>query len=133
MQEICTERSIAVLGALIKDRLKAGLTPDPTILDLDEIELKEARLVDSEPILIITFNTQQVSISTPFHAICCASCFLCRDHNRTWLNLDSKLCCVLRMGRGGTGALKTSRFCSCCSDYYLAWHSTGSLRQKSEK
>eukprot|EP00960_Hanusia_phi_P073568 768041-Hanusia_phi.AAC.6 len=33
---------------------------DPTILDLDEVELREARMVDGEPILIVRFVTQQV-------------------------------------------------------------------------
>jgi import inner membrane translocase subunit TIM44 len=60
LEEICTERSMAVLGTIIKDRLKKGLKIDPTILDLDEVELREARLVDSEPVLIVTFQTQQV-------------------------------------------------------------------------
>lgn len=34
-----------MLGAVIKDRLKSGLRLDPTILDLDEVELREARMV----------------------------------------------------------------------------------------
>mmetsp|Transcript_43797 Transcript_43797/g.103095 ORF Transcript_43797/g.103095 Transcript_43797/m.103095 type:complete len:441 (-) Transcript_43797:43-1365(-) len=61
LEPICTERSIAVLGALIKDRLTKGVSVDPYILELDDVELREARLVDSEPILIITFQTQQVN------------------------------------------------------------------------
>jgi len=61
LEPICTERSIAVLGALIKDRLQKGHSVEPYILDLDDVELQQARLVDGEPILIITFQTQQVN------------------------------------------------------------------------
>jgi len=60
MQDMLTERSTAMLGAVIKDRLKSGLRLDPTILDLDEVELREARMVDGEPILIVRYETQQV-------------------------------------------------------------------------
>lgn len=60
MQDLLTERSTAMLGAVIKDRLKSGIRVDPTILDLDEVELREARLVDGEPVLIIHYETQQV-------------------------------------------------------------------------
>ena len=45
-----TERSTAMLGAVIRERLKNGLRLDPTILDLDEVELREARMVDGEVI-----------------------------------------------------------------------------------
>jgi len=60
MEDMLTERSTAMLGAVIKERLKNGLRLDPTILDLDEVELREARLVDGEPVLIVRYETQQV-------------------------------------------------------------------------
>jgi hypothetical protein len=60
MEDLLTERSTAQLGAVIKDRLKAGLRVDPHILDLDEVELREARMHDGEPILIVKYETQQV-------------------------------------------------------------------------
>ena len=60
MQDLLTERSTAMLGAVIKERLKNGIRQDPTILDLDEVELREARLVDGEPVLIVHYETQQV-------------------------------------------------------------------------
>mmetsp|Transcript_29945 Transcript_29945/g.73695 ORF Transcript_29945/g.73695 Transcript_29945/m.73695 type:complete len:434 (-) Transcript_29945:386-1687(-) len=60
LQKICTERSLSQLGFLIKERLSKGLTPDSHILDLEEVALQEARLVDGEPVLLISFQTQQV-------------------------------------------------------------------------
>lgn len=59
-QKICTERSFSQLSYIIKDRIDKGLTPESYILDLEDVTLHEARLVEGEPILVISFHTQQV-------------------------------------------------------------------------
>lgn len=60
LQTICTERSLSLLGHLIKERKEKGLKADPHILDLEDVALMEARMVDGEPILLVTFSAQQV-------------------------------------------------------------------------
>uniref|UniRef100_A0A7S0TQT8 Tim44-like domain-containing protein n=2 Tax=Hemiselmis andersenii TaxID=464988 RepID=A0A7S0TQT8_HEMAN len=60
LHDICTERSLSLLGHIIRDRLQKGHTCDPHILDLEEVQLQEARMVDGEPVLLVTFQTQQL-------------------------------------------------------------------------
>lgn len=76
LQTICTERSLSLLGHLIKERKEKGLKVSPHILDLEDIALMEARMVDGEPILLVTFSAQQVhcvrdkKVRDPSHCKC---------------------------------------------------------------
>lgn len=58
--DVCTERMVAYFGAEIQTRLQKGHVVDSTVMDVDDVELEKAFIWDGEPVLVISFCTQQV-------------------------------------------------------------------------
>jgi len=58
--DLCTERMVAYFGAEMQARLQKGHVVDSTVMDVDDVELEKAFIWDGEPVLVISFCTQQV-------------------------------------------------------------------------
>lgn len=57
----CTEGAYAMLNASIRERVTEGIVMDTNILDVSEVELTAGRVLEDSPVLIVTFNTQQIN------------------------------------------------------------------------
>jgi len=61
LKEHCTEDAYRMLLASIKERATEGVEMDPSILNIDDVELTAARFLEDEPVLIISFAAQQIN------------------------------------------------------------------------
>lgn len=57
----CTEGAYAMLNASIRERDTEGIVMDTNILDVSDVELTAGRVLEDSPVLIVTFNTQQIN------------------------------------------------------------------------
>lgn len=57
----CTEEAYAMLNASIRERDTEGIVMDTNILDVSDVELTAGRVLEDSPVLIVTFNTQQIN------------------------------------------------------------------------
>lgn len=61
LEAACTEEAYAMLNASIRERDTEGVVMDTNILDIGEVELTAGRVLEDAPVLIVTFNTQQIN------------------------------------------------------------------------
>lgn len=61
LKSLVTPEALEVLNASIREREHAGVTMDTNILAVSEIELSAARLLEDAPVLIVSFNVQQIN------------------------------------------------------------------------
>lgn len=61
LRSVCTEEAFTMLNASIRERDTEGIVMDTNILDISEIDLTAGRLLEDSPVLIVTFNTQQIN------------------------------------------------------------------------
>lgn len=57
----CTDDAYAMLNASIRERDAEGIVMDTNILDIGDVELTAGRLLEDSPVLIVSFNTQQIN------------------------------------------------------------------------
>eukprot|EP00177_Eucheuma_denticulatum_P002636 GFKZ01004726.1.p1 GENE.GFKZ01004726.1~~GFKZ01004726.1.p1 ORF type:complete len:390 (-),score=77.63 GFKZ01004726.1:1476-2645(-) len=57
----CTEEAYAMLNASIRERDTEGIVMDTNILDVGNVELTAGRVLEDSPVLIVSFNTQQIN------------------------------------------------------------------------
>jgi len=62
LKQWCSEAAYSVLAATIDEREKAGYHVDSKILDLKDVDLAMAKMIDERPVLVFTFNTQQITV-----------------------------------------------------------------------
>lgn len=61
LQRECTQDAYAMLNASIRERDAEGIVMDTNILDVSDVELMAGRVLDDAPVLIVSFNTQQIN------------------------------------------------------------------------
>ena len=61
LEKGCTEGAYAMLNASIRERDTEGVVMDTNILDVSDVELTAGRVLEDSPVLIVTFNTQQIN------------------------------------------------------------------------
>lgn len=61
LADLCTPEAMQVLDASIRERVQAGVTMDTSILAVSEVELSASRLLEDAPVLIVSFNVQQIN------------------------------------------------------------------------
>lgn len=57
----CTDEAFSMLNASIRERETEGIVMDTNILDVSNIELTAGRILEDSPVLIVSFNTQQIN------------------------------------------------------------------------
>lgn len=57
----CTEGAYAMLNASIRERDTEGIVMDKNILDVSDVELTAGKVLEDSPVLIVSFNTQQIN------------------------------------------------------------------------
>lgn len=57
----CTDEAFSMLNASIRERETEGIVMDTNILDVSDIELTAGRVLEDSPVLIVSFNTQQIN------------------------------------------------------------------------
>ncbi|KAL7753407.1 protein translocase subunit [Sorochytrium milnesiophthora] len=63
LQEMCGEAAFNVLSAGIKEQRQQGLVSDSKVVDLRNVELAAAKVLDSQlPVLVISFTTQEIIV-----------------------------------------------------------------------
>jgi len=60
LEDWCYEASFNVLAAPIRQARTMGLILDSTVLDIDSLDLVMGKMMEQGPVLIITFNSQQI-------------------------------------------------------------------------
>lgn len=61
LKKHCTEEAYAMLNASILERDSEGIVMDTNILYTGDVELTAGRLLEDSPVLIVSFNTQQIN------------------------------------------------------------------------
>lgn len=61
LKENCTGDAFEMLNASIHERDAEGIVMDTNILDIGDVELTAAKLLEDSPVLIVTFNAQQIN------------------------------------------------------------------------
>ncbi|PXF46664.1 Mitochondrial import inner membrane translocase subunit TIM44-2 [Gracilariopsis chorda] len=61
LKESCTGDAFEMLNASIRERATEGIVMDTNILDVGDVELTAAKLLEDSPVLIVTFNAQQIN------------------------------------------------------------------------
>ncbi len=61
LKELVTEEAYAMLNASILERETTGVTMDPNILAVNDVELFSAKLLEDAPVLIVSFSLQQIN------------------------------------------------------------------------
>ncbi|XP_046864317.1 LOW QUALITY PROTEIN: mitochondrial import inner membrane translocase subunit TIM44-like [Xenia sp. Carnegie-2017] len=59
LQDWCHERTYSILAAQIEQNKAAGIKVDTKILDIREVDLALAKIMEQGPVLILTFSAQQ--------------------------------------------------------------------------
>ncbi|KAF9336842.1 protein translocase subunit [Podila minutissima] len=63
LNEWCSEATYNVLSAGFQAQIQQGLVPDCKILELRNVELISAKVLENDvPVLIISFNTQEITV-----------------------------------------------------------------------
>lgn len=60
LQDWCHERTYSILSAQIEQNRAAGLKLDTKILDIRDVDLVMAKIMEQGPVLILTFAAQQI-------------------------------------------------------------------------
>lgn len=60
LKDWCFESTFNIIGTPIAQAQKAGLRLDSKILDIENVDLVMGKVMDQGPVLIITFQTQQI-------------------------------------------------------------------------
>lgn len=55
-------QAYSVLVASIDEREKAGLHVDSRILEMKQVEMAMAKMIEERPVLVFTFNTQETTV-----------------------------------------------------------------------
>lgn len=61
LSKMCTQDAYAMLNASIRERDTEGIVMDTNVLDIGDVELTAARLLEDSPVLIVTFYVHQVN------------------------------------------------------------------------
>lgn len=61
LSKMCTQDAYAMLNASIRERETEGIVMDTNVLDIGDVELTAARLLEDSPVLIVTFYVHQVN------------------------------------------------------------------------
>lgn len=61
LSSTCTQDAYAMLNASIRERETEGIVMDTNVLDIGDVELTAARLLEDSPVLIVTFYVHQVN------------------------------------------------------------------------
>ncbi|KAI0567067.1 Tim44-like protein [Gracilaria domingensis] len=61
LRDNCTDEAYEMLSASIRERDAEGILMDTNILDVSDVELTAGKLLEDSPVLIVTFNTQQIN------------------------------------------------------------------------
>lgn len=61
LKGLCTEEAFNMLNASIRERDAEGIVMDTNILDIGDVELTAGKVLEDSPVLIVTFNTQQIN------------------------------------------------------------------------
>lgn len=61
LKDLVTDEAYAMLNASILERETTGLTMDPNILAVNDVELFSAKLLEDAPVLIVSFSLQQIN------------------------------------------------------------------------
>lgn len=61
LRNSCTEEAFAMLNASIRERDAEGIMMDTNILDIADVELTAGKVLEDSPVLIVSFNTQQIN------------------------------------------------------------------------
>eukprot|EP00178_Gracilaria_changii_P023447 TRINITY_DN70941_c0_g1_i1.p1 TRINITY_DN70941_c0_g1~~TRINITY_DN70941_c0_g1_i1.p1 ORF type:complete len:385 (+),score=68.20 TRINITY_DN70941_c0_g1_i1:367-1521(+) len=61
LKDNCTDEAFEMLNASIRERNAEGILMDTNILDVSDVELTAGKLLEDSPVLIVTFNTQQIN------------------------------------------------------------------------
>ncbi|XP_028407109.1 mitochondrial import inner membrane translocase subunit TIM44-like [Dendronephthya gigantea] len=64
LQDWCHERTYSVLAAQIEQNKVAGIKVDTKILDIRDVDLALAKIMEQGPVLILTFSAQQTMCAT---------------------------------------------------------------------
>lgn len=56
----CADKAYQAMFASMQERRHQGLTFDPRIIQIDDVQLSGARVLDNGPTLVVTFNAQQI-------------------------------------------------------------------------
>lgn len=67
IKEHCSPEMIERLIGIMKAQTAAGLIPDPTLLDVSEVELVDVKVVDDDPIIVTQFTCQQINCTRDLH------------------------------------------------------------------
>ena len=67
IKEHCSPEMIERLTGIMKAQTAAGLVPDPTLLDISEVELVDVKVVDDDPIIVTQFTCQQINCTRDLH------------------------------------------------------------------
>lgn len=57
----CTDEAFSMLNASIRERETEGIVMDTNLLDVSDVELTAGRILEDSPVLIVSFNTQQIN------------------------------------------------------------------------
>lgn len=61
LSKLCTKEAYSMLNASIREREAESIVMDTNILHISDIDLTAAQLLEDSPVLIVTFNTQQIN------------------------------------------------------------------------
>ena len=63
LEDWCHEGAFSQLSIPIKSALEQKLRFDAHVLDITDVELVAAKLMEQGPVLVITFSAQQIMVS----------------------------------------------------------------------
>ena len=58
----CYEAPFNVLATPVRQAKASGLTIDSRVLDIDSLDLAMGKMMEQGPVLVITFNSQQIMV-----------------------------------------------------------------------
>jgi mitochondrial import inner membrane translocase subunit TIM44 len=63
----CSPEMIERLTGIAAAQAAAGLVPDPTLLDVAEVELVDVKALDGDPVVVVQFSCQQINCTRDTH------------------------------------------------------------------
>ncbi len=61
LAEHCSPEMVERLAGVAAAQAAAGATPDPTLLDVSDVELVDLKLLDDRPVVVAQFSAQQIN------------------------------------------------------------------------
>ena len=55
--------SVSWLGSMASRAVRQGVFPDPTILDVSDVELVDLKFLEDDPVVVVQFTCQQLNCS----------------------------------------------------------------------